>query len=479
MSVLVPPSVRPVLVLSLAAVALPAPAAAQGMASAMQARQLKAQGDQARKAKKLDEAEALYKQALQAAPGLSEAADALGRLYLKKKRYAEAEAVFLAAIKANPNYHKGIYRLAYARRKAGKLREAAEAYVRYTKVQPKDPDGYYGLGEAWVGLNEKGRAIRAYTQYLKLERRPSEAKWRAKARDRIVSLGGTPPPEGPAPDPLAAARPAAAPAMARPPAKAAKPAPPAKVARPARPAKPKPPPRRVSSAAVAARIAQGDRAFERGDLRSAMEAYAHAMAGDSRSVEARYKLGVTQAAAGEFDRAATVFEQVLELAPKLETARRYLVETRLRHAEKTGAGPASPQGEGDALLSRARAHVRDHEYALAHGLLERARATGAPAAECDRLDGEALLAQGELAAAAAAFERAVGRGSEGVRAHAGLARVRARQGDWQRAAYHLRLFLDLLRAEPMIGALEEASAERALKAMQARLEAAEEGKGRP
>ena len=158
---------------------------------------------------------------------------------------------------------------------------------------------------------------------------------------------------------------------------------------------------------------------------------------------------------------------MLELDPEFDTARRYLGDARLRHAELLGHDPAEPTSEAEERLAAGRRHLRARDYALGYRLLEQARTAGADSPECDRLLGDALLAQGELRAATAAYRRALGKGPEGVRAHAGLARVHTREGKFDLAKYHLRLFLELLRSEPTIGALEEADGEQALEVVQA------------
>ena len=200
-----------------------------------------------------------------------------------------------------------------------------------------------------------------------------------------------------------------------------------------------------------------------------MDVYRGIVETDPNNVEARYKLAVTLTVLGHLDRAVELFAKIVEVDPGHEPARRNLGRVRLRRAEKMGIDPSEPQGSAEELLDKAVVHLEERDYGLAHRLLQRARSAGAPASRCDRLAGDALLASGDLAGAGDAYSRALGDGADGVRAHRGLATVLERRGEFSRAAYHLGLFLRLARSEPALGALEEAEAERSLRAIEARL----------
>ncbi len=415
--------------------------------SALNARKLLDQGRTAAKAKDYDGAIESLRMALKAAPALSEASDALGRLLIKKKQYGDASAVFMAAVQANPNYHKGFYRLGYALRKAGELADAAGAYEQYVQLRPHDPDGYYGLATTYAKLKERDLAVGAYQKYVTLEKRPKEQKWVDKAKKKIVALGGVVPKDNLLDD---VGGPDQAPK-------------PAKVTAPKAAAR-APAPRTTSGG-----VRSGDQAFSAGDYPSAIAAYRGAIQADAQDPEARYKLSVALVARQQLQDAENELLALVQMAPTLEAARRLLDRVRLRRSEISGAAPGTPTGQGDDLLKLGEERLEARDYALADQLLRRARASGANAPLCDRLMGEALSAQGAFDRAADAYTRALGHGLEGLRAHRGLARVYEQLGDLKRAAYHLDLFLQIAPSEPSMGALEEADAERMLRSVETRL----------
>src|SRR5205823_7397775 len=87
------------------------------------------------------------------------------------------------------------YNLAYANRKAGHFEQAATAYRRYTQLAPDDPDGYFGLAESLRQTGQPEGAAVAYRAYVDREKRPSEQKWVAVAKQQIADLspdGGVP-----------------------------------------------------------------------------------------------------------------------------------------------------------------------------------------------------------------------------------------------------------------------------------------------
>jgi tetratricopeptide (TPR) repeat protein len=420
----------------------------------LKARQLLGDGHTAKKNKQFDQAIEAYRMALDAEPALSEASDSLGRLLLKKKRYEDAAAVFTAAVVANPNYHKGFYRLGYALRKGGQLDDAAGAYEQYVKLRPHDPDGYYGLAETYSSLDEKELAVGAYIKYVKLERRPKEQKWVAKAKKKIVALGGKVPADDLALDD-------AAPAGTKAPAKK-------KITKKTKKAK-KPAP--VVKQTASGGVKRGDQAFSVGDYGTAIAAYRGAVKKSGADTEARYKLAVALVVRQELAEAEEQLLALTEADPGFDGGRRLLDRVRLRRSELAGRASAEPTGDAADLLEMAKERLAARDYALADQLLRQAHAGGADPALCDRLMGEALSAQGAFMGAADAYTRALGKGLEGLRAHRGLARVYEQLGDLRRAAYHLNLFLQLAPSEPSMGALEEADAERMLRSVEARLAA--------
>src|SRR5260370_5624879 len=106
------------------------------------------------------------------------------------------------------------YNLAYAQRKAGRFEQAAQSYRRYAQLSPDDPDGYFGLAESLRQSGHADDARATYLTYVEKEKRPSEQKWVAVARQQIAMLSAAPaPPATPAPSTPA---PASAPPVPKP-----------------------------------------------------------------------------------------------------------------------------------------------------------------------------------------------------------------------------------------------------------------------
>lgn len=173
----------------------PAPAAAK-----VDVAQLRADGDAAKKAGKLDEAKAAYEKILEVDPNNVEALNELGNVMFGLKKYDEAAKVFAQAVKRDPKFSLGWYNLAHAYRKLDKKADAANAYKTYIKLKPEDPDPYYGLGQSLKGLGEVNEAIEAFKTYIKMEKRPEEQKWVDKAKAELEALEAMvkKPPVGPA-----------------------------------------------------------------------------------------------------------------------------------------------------------------------------------------------------------------------------------------------------------------------------------------
>jgi hypothetical protein len=135
--------------------------------------------------------------------------------------------------------------------------------------------------------------------------------------------------------------------------------------------------------------AAGDAAFAARRYREAVRAYERAAAGDVDDVEARYRLGVARAAAGDLLGAARAWEAVLVLDPAHERARR-----NLELARRKGTSVAPGGGE----LRRAAELLESDRAASAQLLLDRYLGGRAvPVLEALALRAEARLATGDAA----------------------------------------------------------------------------------
>src|SRR5690242_1831977 len=125
---------------------------------------------------------------------LAQAADAAAteaqtaKKLFQQGKVEESIPHFERAVELRQKDPTGWYNLAFANRKAGHFAEAARAYDRYVQLAPDDPDGYFGLAETLRQTGRAAEARSAYQTYLTKETRPSEATWKAVARQHIAEL---------------------------------------------------------------------------------------------------------------------------------------------------------------------------------------------------------------------------------------------------------------------------------------------------
>ncbi len=293
-------------------------------------------GEKALAADKLEEAEAAYREALQASPDFAEAINGLGSVYFKQGKRTEAIGQFRAAIQADPELALAYFNLGYAARKVGDFVTAAQAYERYTKLRPEDADGFYGLGESYRQLNDAEKAIAAYEEYVRREKRASEQKWVDRARQTITELNAQ----------LAAAR--ARPAPAQPVVAEVAPAPAESASVSAIGA------RRSDQAQAAdpvkVKLDEGDRLMQERKFRDASFAYQDAINANPNSVEANFKLGNTYAVLGYYSQAIERWTRVTQLTSdpgvkrsaeqNIAKAQSKLAATAPASAQPTAAAPA-------------------------------------------------------------------------------------------------------------------------------------------
>jgi Flp pilus assembly protein TadD len=157
---------------------------------------------EAGKAGQLDQAEALYKDVLAAAPNAPEVHFNLGVIYRRRKDWPSAEAEFKKAVELQPD-HSGNYaalaamyeasgqmdkamdvltqasprfeqdgrfqfQLGVACMNAGRQEEAAAAFRKAVELDPSNPEGYFYLGTLAVSRNQIAEAISSLEKYVAL-----------------------------------------------------------------------------------------------------------------------------------------------------------------------------------------------------------------------------------------------------------------------------------------------------------------------
>src|SRR5260370_42647 len=217
-----------------------------------------------------------------------------GKALFQQGKVEEAIPHFQRAVELREKDATAWYNLPYAQPTPARSEEAAQSYRRYTQLSPNDPDGYFGLAESLRQSGHGDDARAAYLSYVEKEKRPSEQKWVAVARQQITMLSSA------APAPTAPSAPGPVPAP------------------------PKPDP--------AALIAKGDAAFAAKDFHSALFAYQDATVADPNSLAALVKAGEACARMGHFPEAIGYWNRALKLDPQNATARDGLADAREKQA---------------------------------------------------------------------------------------------------------------------------------------------------
>jgi len=346
---------------------------------------------------------AAWRRAIEAAPTDPEAYESLGRLQLRGGDASGAVATYRLLLERAPAYPRGRYRLAYALRKAGQYREAAEAYRTYTASTPDDPDAWYGLGETQKQLGDQAGAIEAYREYVRRERRPSEAKWVARANDEIKRLEAS--------------------AVVEP--GHERPSEPAPGATPAQAGAPQ--------ARAAAGSAPGED-FAAGGYSKARAGYERQLVERPDSVAVHYRTAVAAALAGEPRGAERHAAETARLDPGNPAARDLALMARAR---RDGDHPPPPPARAEAELA-----LREGRFRTAERLA--AEALGAARSPAERgslqwLRGRALLGLRRPDEALRALKTAAGLGHTPPELWLDLGDAAWHQGDRRGAKYYFTL----------------------------------------
>ncbi|MBX5480953.1 MAG: tetratricopeptide repeat protein [Myxococcaceae bacterium] len=339
-------------------------------------------------------AEAAYKEAIAASPDYAEAINGLGSTYFKQGKREEAIAQFRAAIQANPKFPLAWFNLGFAARKVKDYATAVQAYENYTKLKPDDPDGFYGLGDSYRGVGNYPAAIAAFEQYVARENRPSEEKYKEKAKQIIAELKAAQaaqPPDATASAPgqtaeqpvVSTQQPASGQTAEQPPASTQQPASgqtaeqrPASTQQPAsgqtaqqptstsqpaseqtaqqapdpnqQPTQPSAPLTARQAELLRRKLGEGDLYMGQRRFREASFAYQDAVNADPNSVEALFKLGNAYAQLGYYSQAIDKWNRVLSLTrdPGVrKSAQDNIAKAQSRMAQ---AGGGAPQSQGQA-----------------------------------------------------------------------------------------------------------------------------------
>jgi protein O-mannosyl-transferase len=131
----------------------------------------------------------MFTYAVQSAPGNAMAKNNLGTQYIEKDRLEEAEAIFREALSQHPDFWLGTYNLGYTYYKE-KRYELAETYFRRAiALDPDDPDQHAYLGIAYFHENRLADAVSELV--VAIRRRPEGYGYHATL-GLLLEQGGRP-----------------------------------------------------------------------------------------------------------------------------------------------------------------------------------------------------------------------------------------------------------------------------------------------
>ncbi len=145
----------------------------------------------------LESASAAYERAAEFAPDSSVVAYLLGVVRLRQGKYDVAIAAFQRVIRIEPEQGRAYYFLGEIARRRGDPHQAVAAYERATEFLAPHPEVYYRLGRAYVAVGKYPEAASAFERSVHLlEEVPEGAAGRAPPRgEGGLALDIPPPPD--------------------------------------------------------------------------------------------------------------------------------------------------------------------------------------------------------------------------------------------------------------------------------------------
>jgi Flp pilus assembly protein TadD len=134
----------------------------------MTVQELFARGWQHHQADQYPQAEAAFRQVVQADPGRADAWALLAESCLFQGRFAEAETGYRQALRLAPGPAQSHANLGVALVQQGKLAEAAASYREALRLQPDHVDALSNLGAVLVDLEQEDEAVACLRQALQL-----------------------------------------------------------------------------------------------------------------------------------------------------------------------------------------------------------------------------------------------------------------------------------------------------------------------
>ncbi len=132
--------------------------------------------------KTFDEAESLYRRAIQLDPSLAIAYTNLGNIRFRRGDEEGAEALYLKALEVDPAQPEAHYNIGYVSLERGDARRAVPYFEQAIAVDPRFADAHFNLAMALEQLRQRQRARPHWKRYLELE---PEGTWAEIARQHL------------------------------------------------------------------------------------------------------------------------------------------------------------------------------------------------------------------------------------------------------------------------------------------------------
>lgn len=129
-----------------------------------------------------DEAEALYRKAIELDPKLSIAYTNLGNIRFRRGDVVAAEELYRRALEVDDRQPEAHYNLGYVMLERGHAQRAIPYFQKAIQSDPKFADAHFNLAMALENLSESGRARTHWRRYLELE---PTGPWADVARDHL------------------------------------------------------------------------------------------------------------------------------------------------------------------------------------------------------------------------------------------------------------------------------------------------------
>ncbi len=117
----------------------------------------------------MDEAESLYRRAIELDPSLAIAYTNLGNVCFRRGDDEQAEALYQRALAIDATQPEAQYNLGYVNLERGQAREAIDHFRGALKSDPRFADAYFNLAMAYEQVEEPSKARPCWRKYLEIE----------------------------------------------------------------------------------------------------------------------------------------------------------------------------------------------------------------------------------------------------------------------------------------------------------------------